>query len=195
MGTMLFSLRPAHGRQPGSEGRKMTMSPCPLGTLAQSSVSTAGQAGVHQLARWGPKKSRATGAKVGGTQLPLPAPRMPHAPSLLQMESWPSFFPRTLNFWAQPPAPVQSAVSSLNCGLRATQPLLAPSLKENKNSRNFRSRAYARGAEPPPTLGLGWSPGEKFWLCECPELLGTRAVTSWSSQDHLPSMEALRKEN
>lgn len=75
---MLFSLRPAHGRQPGSEGRKMTMSPCPLG-------NTCSKFCVHSRAGWSApagqvraQEVKGHGCKGGGN--PAPPPCSPHAP-------------------------------------------------------------------------------------------------------------------
>lgn len=129
----------------------MTMSPCPLGNTC-SKFCVHSRAGWRAPAGQVSKKSRATGAKVGGTQLPVPAPCMPHPPSLLQMESWPSFFPRNTELLgsASSPCSERSVITELQS---EGNPAAACSvLKENKKKLPLQSLRV----EPNHRLPWAW---------------------------------------
>lgn len=157
MGTMLFSLRPAHGpatRMGGEENDNVTLS------LRKHLFKVlCPQQGRLEGTSWPGEGPRSQGPRVQRWGEPSSLSLLPACPTPLPFCRWRAGQVSslgTLNSWAQPPAPVQSTVSSLNCSLRATQQLLALSLKKTK--RNFRSRAYAWSRT---TAYLG--PGMKLW--------------------------------
>ena len=157
MGTMLFSLRPAHGRQPGWEGRKMTMSPRPLG-------NTCSKFCVHSRAGWSApagqvraQEVKGHGCKGGGN--PAPHPCFPHAPPPFPSADGElaKFLPQNTELLGSASSPCSER--SLNWTAVWGQPsrcLLRP-LKKTKTAET-RSRAYAWSRA---TAYLG--PGMKPW--------------------------------
>ena len=175
MGTMLFSLRPALCPAPRMGREEKTMSPCPLG-------NTCSKLCVHSRAGWSApagqvRAHEAKGHGSKGGENPAPHPRSPHTPppfpsadgELAKFLPWEHWTPglslqlllraqchQWTEVWGQP-----------------SSRLLCP-LKKNKNSRDFRSRAYA-WSRATAYLGRGMKPWGKVLTAWMPRAAGDQS--------------------